>query len=198
MSESRLSRWARRKAETQTQEPVEQPIEPELTEEEQELAVNETLSEAEVVEKYDLPDPDNIAMGDDITGFMKKEIPEMLRRKALRSLWKSNPVLAVLDGLNDYDEDFTNAATAMKGYQTIYKVGEGMVDRSKKAIEDAKEVVEKIETATKVEEPVQAAEPELIENPTAPEVQSDLPAPEPEADSEPQAPRFRPRMRFNP
>ncbi len=52
-----------------------------------------------------MPDPDAIELGTDITGFMRKEIPESARRKALRSLWKSNPVLAVLDGLNDYDED---------------------------------------------------------------------------------------------
>ena len=29
-----------------------------------------------------------------------------LRRLALRRLWRSDPVLANLDGLNDYDEDF--------------------------------------------------------------------------------------------
>lgn len=80
--------------------------------------------------KYDLPDPDNIKLGTDIKGFMRHEIPEVLRKRALRSLWKSNPVLAVLDGLNDYDEDFTMASTAGQVVNTLYKVGQGMIDRS--------------------------------------------------------------------
>jgi hypothetical protein len=92
-----------------------------------------------VLEKYDLPDPDAIELGTDITGFMRKEIPELLRRKALRALWRSNPVLAVLDGLNDYDEDFSNAATAVNGVQTLYKVGQGMFDKSARANEAVNE-----------------------------------------------------------
>jgi hypothetical protein len=33
-----------------------------------------------------------------------------LRQRALRKLWTTNPALAVLDGLNDYDLDYTDAA----------------------------------------------------------------------------------------
>ncbi|PTB95899.1 DUF3306 domain-containing protein, partial [Marinobacter sp. Z-F4-2] len=113
MAESRLQRWARKKAEAgkQVEQPAPPAVEPEPAPEEQEFAVNESLPENELLEKYGLPDPENIQLGTDITGFMRKEIPEFLRRKALRGLWKSNPVLAVLDGLNDYDEDYTLAST---------------------------------------------------------------------------------------
>lgn len=205
MSESRLSRWARRKAQTRSEAPPAEPAVVEPTAEEQELAINEALSEAEVLEKYDLPDPDNIALGEDITGFLKKEIPEFLRRRALRSLWKSNPVLAVLDGLNDYDEDFSNAATAMKGYQTIYKVGEGMVDRSKKAaeaLEKAGEVLDSGEDETKVESIEAAAESQLDEAKQEPAQAAPVKTFTPEVtqlqpeDEPPPSPRFRPRMRF--
>lgn len=82
-----------------------------------------------MLEKYGLPDPDTLELGADVTGFMRKEIPELLRRKALRALWKTNPVLAVLDGLNDYDEDYTDAAFAAKSVNTLYKVGQGMFDK---------------------------------------------------------------------
>lgn len=132
MAESRLQRWSRKKAKAgkdaelpTTPSAVEPEIEPSASSEEQTLAVNEALPEHELLEKYGLPDPDAIELGTDITGFMRKEIPELLRRRALRSLWKSNPVLAVLDGLNDYDEDFTDAANIGKGVQTLYKVGQG-------------------------------------------------------------------------
>ena len=138
MAESRFERWSRLKREAQIEvvedhapegEVVDQP------EEEQELAVNEQLSDAEVLAKYDLPDPDVIELGMDIKGFLRSEIPEALRRRALRSLWRSNPVLAVLDGLNDYDEDFSIVRASPGGVKTLYQVGKGMFDKVKRAEE---------------------------------------------------------------
>ncbi len=62
----------------------------------------------------------------DYTRFMEKGVPEAVRKRALRALWGSNPLLANIDGLNDYDEDFTDAALAVKGLlQTAYKPGTG-------------------------------------------------------------------------
>ncbi len=132
MAESRLQRWSRKKTKASKMAEPGPPstIESGPSPEEQELAVNEALPEREVLDKYALPDPDAIELGTDITGFMRKEIPELLRRKALRALWKSNPVLAVLDGLNDYDQDFTNAGVAGKSVQTLYKVGQGLIDKT--------------------------------------------------------------------
>ncbi len=59
---------------------------------------------------------------------MKKNVPEALRRAALRKLWKSDPILANLDGLNDYDEDYNLVDTAITAAQTAYKVGKGYLD----------------------------------------------------------------------
>jgi hypothetical protein len=56
---------------------------------------------------------------------MKKGVPEAVKRRALRTLWSSNPILANLDGLNDYDEDFTDAALAVKVLTSNYKPGSG-------------------------------------------------------------------------
>ncbi|MFQ5765526.1 MAG: DUF3306 domain-containing protein, partial [Rhodospirillales bacterium] len=50
----------------------------------------------------------------DFTPFMAENVPEFLRRQALRVLWRSDPVLANLDGLNDYDEDFSLATLVGK------------------------------------------------------------------------------------
>ena len=144
MGESRFERWSRRKAEAREEEALaaQQPVAEveELSEEEQELAVNEALSDEEVLAKYDLPDPDTSELGMDVTGFMRKEIPEALRRRALRSLWRSNPVLAVLDGLNDYDEDFNAVTTGAEGVKTLYQVGKGMFDKAKRAEEKLQEL----------------------------------------------------------
>jgi len=205
MTESRWQRWSRKKTEARQEAkpaplpPVDAEPAPEEQEQEQELAINETLPEQEVLAKYDLPDPESIQMGTDITGFMRKEIPELLRRKALRSLWKSNPVLAVLDGLNDYDEDFTDAAPGVKGAKTIYQVGKGLFDKTARSEEQAQQENNAGETpaAPDREEataetssepsPVQAVQPPVPEQ-SEPQV----------ADADPElAPRYRPRMRFD-
>jgi len=207
MAESRLQRWARKKAEAgkQAEQPSPPAVEPGPAPEEQELAVNESLPEHELLEKYGLPDPENIELGTDITGFMRKEIPEFLRRKALRGLWKSNPVLAVLDGLNDYDEDYTLASTAGQTVTSLYKVGEGLVDRAKKAadvVED--QSIEQVRLSTdgadsaivQEPEPDDTLEPEEMAAPTEPPEQQ-LAQQETSQPEEQPEPRFRPRMRFD-
>jgi hypothetical protein len=80
-------------------EPVEDlsKAEPEETEEEK---VNR-----EAAESIDI---DSLSYESDFSIFMKTGVPELLRRKAMRKLWSSNPVLANLDGLNDYDEDYAD------------------------------------------------------------------------------------------
>jgi len=209
MAESRLQRWSRKKSETgKKAEPASPPsIEPGPSPEEQELATNEALPEHEVLEKYGLPDPDNIELGTDITGFLRKEIPELLRRRALRSLWKSNPVLAVLDGLNDYDEDFTDAATATGAVKTLYKVGQGMIDRTRKVDEPMDNKAGEPATQT-ADTPTEASLPEPSEPRQAVgESEPDIAAASTDTSRHTQpvvtetgeepAPRYRPRMRFD-
>jgi len=70
-------------------------------------------------------DFDSLNYASDYTKFMKKGVPEAVKRRALRMLWSSNPILANLDGLNDYDEDFTDAALAVKVLTSNYKPGSG-------------------------------------------------------------------------
>ncbi|WP_372980498.1 DUF3306 domain-containing protein [Marinobacter sediminum] len=223
MAESRWQRWSRRKAEARYEvEPASpsavQSVEPEPAPGEQELAVNEALAEHEVLTKYDLPDPDAIELGTDITGFMRKEIPELLRRKALRSLWKSNPVLAVLDGLNDYDEDFTDSAPGIKGAKTLYKVGKGFIDRTAKATDEPGEQITERTTEHTQGEFKKGSREQFIEAVaekqsgdnipeqavakfnqkavTKPAEQIDPVIAERENEDEP-VPRYRPRMRFD-
>ncbi|PFG11096.1 MULTISPECIES: DUF3306 domain-containing protein [unclassified Marinobacter] len=221
MTESRLQRWSRKKTKAGKEAELApaSTVESELSPEEQELAVNEAMPELDVLEKYDLPDPDAIELGTDITGFMRKEIPELLRRKALRALWKSNPVLAVLDGLNDYDEDFTDAATAGTAVKTLYKVGQGLIDKTKKTDVPAETQVEALETVAPAVAPelgAETAKPEIAADslPTihhfeppvikaeanfieaeAKMTEAEAEVKVTEADAEP-APRYRPRMRF--
>ncbi len=75
-----------------------------------------------------LPDPDSLEPTADFSVFMRENVPEMLRRKALRRLWRSNPIIGTVDMLDDYCEDFTDAATVIPALRTVYKLGRGMLE----------------------------------------------------------------------
>jgi len=127
-----LDRWSRRKravaAEEQAEEIEATQVPDEAVESlaESDLAESE-LAESELLEKLGLPDPDTMQEGDDFAAFMRQGVPDFLRKRALRTLWLSNPDLANLDGLLDYGEDFTDAAMVPKVMNTLYQVGKGML-----------------------------------------------------------------------
>ncbi|QDL92437.1 DUF3306 domain-containing protein [Paroceanicella profunda] len=140
-----LDRWSRRKrrAEAPEAEPAEAgpgaPSPPEAVAApgaEAEAAFPPEATDAEILETLGLPDPDRMQPGDDFSAFMRGAVPRRLRNRALRRLWASNPVLACLDGLNDYEEDFTDAAKVMPGLKTAYKVGRGMLDQMSATLPD--------------------------------------------------------------
>lgn len=102
----------------------------------------------------DLPDVDSLDYESDYRGFMAEGVSEDLRNRALRRLWRSNPVLANVDGLNDYDEDFTDAATVVAGLKSAYKAiggyGDALAGESDAEIagerrDDAETVAETVE-----------------------------------------------------
>ncbi len=98
-------------------------------------------TQGELCERLGLPDPDTLQAGDDVSGFMRAGVPEWLRRKALRQLWRLNPILANLDELVDYGEDFTDAATVVANLQTTYQVGKGMLAALTEPEEDEADAV---------------------------------------------------------
>ncbi len=118
--------WSRRKAAVQAEQKAEERAEEEvqLAEREAELAEQ---SDEDILEELGLPDPDTLSEGDDFTGFLAKTVPARIRQRALRKLWLTNPVLANVDGLVDYGEDFTDASMVIEGMQTTYQVGKGML-----------------------------------------------------------------------
>ena len=87
----------------------------------------EEKSDDEILAELELPAPESLKAGDDFTKFMAKAVPDRIRRRALRVLWRSNPVLANVDMLVDYGEDFTDGANVIKNMQTAYQVGKGMM-----------------------------------------------------------------------
>jgi len=84
-------------------------------------------TDAEILEELGLPDPYTLEEGADFKGFLNKNVPERIKTRALRRLWRLNPILANVDGLVDYGEDYTDAACVVEGMQTAYQVGKGML-----------------------------------------------------------------------
>lgn len=128
-----LERWSRRKrsgggegrpAES-SERRADATAEPQLSEEEQQRLIDS------------LPDVDSLTDADDFSPFMQSGVPEALRQRALRRLWRLNPLYANLDGLNDYDLDYTDAAAVVQGLKTAYKVGKGFLAESEETASKA-------------------------------------------------------------
>ncbi|SIT88585.1 Protein of unknown function [Yoonia rosea] len=121
-----LSSWSRRRAAVAAEAEQENRTAQEaaLAQEQEALAEK---SDEEILETLGLPDPDSLAIGDDFKAFMSKAVPEHIRKRALRKLWRSNPVLACVDGLNDYDDDYLAQSIGQDALKTTYQVGKGML-----------------------------------------------------------------------
>ena len=151
-----VSRWARRKSDAK--DAARRP--PPAAESEEGTAADRAAGPPAEIDPADLhlPDPDTLDAEADFTVFLKEGVPEAIRRRALRRLWRLNPVLANLDGLNDYDDDFTDAATVVEGLKTLYKVGQGMVTEEDETPEEPVEADEETQGTPETAKP--AAEDE--------------------------------------
>lgn len=72
-----------------------------------------------------LPPLETLTQESDFTPYMQANVPEFLKRKALRVLWRANPFFNFRDGLNDYDEDFNVVHKIIEETVGAYKVGRG-------------------------------------------------------------------------
>lgn len=133
------SAWSRRKAAVVAEAVAEERAAEDAVISKQHESLAEK-TEVEVLEELGLPDPDAMVQGDDFKAFLRKAVPEHLRKRALRTLWRSNPVLACVDGLNDYDDDYLTGSFGQGPISTTYQVGKGMlshlreVERQKQAL----------------------------------------------------------------
>lgn len=122
--------WSRRKAAVAEAEAAEEKARAEArarAEEAEAQARLEEKTDAEILEELGLKDPDEMAPGDDFAAFLKAAVPDHLRRRALRRLWRSNPVLANVDRLVEYGEDYTDAATVIENMQSAIRLGRGVL-----------------------------------------------------------------------
>ncbi len=120
-------------------------------------------SQPEMLEEADFEDVDfnELDKSSDYTRFIKANVPAAIQKRALRKLWASDSVFEVLDGMNDYDEDFTGNGLAGKIFKTAHKVGRGFItdEDDAPADDDTKEEVDE-EISTELESEVNAEDSE--------------------------------------
>jgi len=161
-----VSRWSRRKIEGETAEEraLREQVETEVADRAvTETATGEGASQTAALEPLDdVTEPaspvdqidiDALEYKDDFKVFLQNGVPDRLRRMALRKLWASNPIFDGLDGLNDYDDDFTDAALAVKTLKTAYQAGKGYIDRDAEGEDERLGDVDVAETADDVGSP---------------------------------------------
>lgn len=104
-----LNRWARRKSVARTGGDAdtaadESPVEgQEITD----AAAAGEDSQAPELTDEDMPTLDSIDENTDMSGFFSPKVTRVVKKAALRKFFHS-PVFNIVDGLDDYDEDFRN------------------------------------------------------------------------------------------
>lgn len=174
------SAWSRRKAAVAAEAVAEdRAVEDAVIAEHHEALAEKT--DVEILEELGLPDPDAMVQGDDFKAFLSKTVPAHLRKRALRKLWRSNSVLACVDGLNDYDDDYLTGSYGQGPISTTYQVGKGMLshllemERQKEALlsqieEDATSEVSEEHLDAEEQEGLRIAQIEVIP-PLEPEIE---------------------------
>ena len=183
------ARWSRRKRQVAAEAEAEATApDAEALAAEDEARRSEEEANRLAAEAVDL---DALGYGDDFSVFLRRGVPDLLRRKALRRFFNSDPLLANLDGLNDYDEDYN--APAQVVYKSSWNAARGYLTEADEIARDAGARREQAGEALDVVAPAAPDAPdaaaEEVEGPATGEAQA-----VPEADPK-EASRCRPRRR---
>jgi len=169
--------WSRRKAAVEAETRAERAAEAARQQAVEEARLAER-SDGELLAEAGLPEPEALESAEEVRAFLRSALPQRLKTRALRKLWRTNPVLANLDGLVDYDDDYTDAATVVENLQTVYRVGKGMLsgldDVADAPAPDAAEEPDAVVAAALDDDP--CAEPDRDAEPASVDIAEAAPA----------------------
>lgn len=172
MSEdSFLTRWSRRKAAAQA-EPLPDPARGEAKQAESDVQPQAAPEPAaDEVDLSALPPLDSISSVTDITGFLKRGVPEALRTAALRKAWTSDPAIRDFIGPSENAWDFNDPA-GIPGFGPIDMPAEQVRQMAAELVGEVRKAAEKIGDAlaqTEAQE-IENAQTAEAENPNLPAV----------------------------
>ena len=149
-----LSRWSQRKrdvakAEEEAQRPPEpvRAVEPLPSGAQSADAPAEAAAEASPESEVDLsslPSLESITGSTDITGFLRRGVPDELARSALRKAWVTDPAIRDFIGIAENQWDF-NDPSSIPGFGAIDLAPEQVRQMAAKLVGDVQEAVEKID-----------------------------------------------------
>ncbi|MBS4153138.1 DUF3306 domain-containing protein [Cobetia sp. MC34] len=113
---------------------AEQPAEQASTESDQQAADADN-AEAPVIE---LPDPDTLTPDADISAFMQSGVDPTLRQRALRRIFMGGEH-SVRDGLDDYDQDFSQMRPLAEGVADTLRSWTRKVEEGLEKLDEASE-----------------------------------------------------------
>jgi len=165
-NENFLERWSRRKRdgddkqalqeeqppqEQQAALPQDQAVDPD-SETQQDAPLDEVEGPQEPA-AWESVDIETLGKDSDYTVFMVEGVPDNVKKEALDKLWRSDPVFANLDGLNDYDDDYSKWGIVSQVVKTAYKIGQGyLTDDEVVELQAAREEEDRIAAAERADE----------------------------------------------
>ncbi len=180
MSKSLLHRWSKQKAEVTDEELPSTEIQDQETEidtaSDAEASASAEIEQTEQTEQeekapVELPPIESLGEDSDYSLFMSPEVDEKLKKLALRKLFKT-PAFNVVDGLNDYDDDFTTfellgdiVTSDMKFHEERKKAEEAL---KRQQADESGEVSEPIESEALGSEQTEEEEPTGTNDETLP------------------------------
>ncbi|MBC8239944.1 MAG: DUF3306 domain-containing protein [Alphaproteobacteria bacterium] len=156
-----IARWSRRKTEARVSDqgfPEPEALEPATSGDKLQANLEAVEDRSSDEDRPPLPPIEDLDANSDYTQFLVDGVPEALTRAALRKLWLSDPVLANLDGLNDYDEDFNLIDKLIAAIDTNYKVGRGMLSEAEAISETSQGAASGDRMVAEAEEPTETTD----------------------------------------
>ncbi len=83
-------------------------------------------------------DVEKLDIDSDFSTFLKKSVPQHIKRMALQKLWRTDPSFRVVDGLLEYGEDYSDMSNKGVAIQSAYQAGEGYLNQGKKVVEEVR------------------------------------------------------------
>lgn len=163
-----LSRWSRRKrAAVRGEEEQPQTVAREGADAPEPVAEVETTSAAAEadeteVDLSDLPSLDSITASTDVTGFLRRGVPEELTRSALRKAWTSDPAIRDFIEIAENQWDFNNP-DSIPGFGTIGLTPEQVRQMAAKLVGNVSDAADKIADAleSSTDTPQQISQPQI-------------------------------------
>lgn len=198
--DSFLARWSRRKHEAERGPPVEdtEPAETPIDTETQASGTDADPADGETAAAVpdtepaaadaDLPHPDTLDRNSDFSVYLSKRVSSAFRRAAMRRLF-SSPEFNIRDGLDDYDEDYTqfqslgSTVTAHMRHHTE-RLRQRDEDRAEQAERDAEAGTDRERTAEQADQE-QATEQDAAGTPATDDRQAASPDDPTSADDAP-------------